>query len=53
MNGPGDRAAPTIVPTLRYDDAPAAVEWLCRAFGFAIQLVVPGARRRRARRGPT
>lgn len=23
-----------IIPTLRYQDAPAAIEWLCRAFGF-------------------
>jgi uncharacterized glyoxalase superfamily protein PhnB len=25
---------PSIVPTLRYKDGAAAVEWLCRAFGF-------------------
>jgi len=24
----------TIIPSLRYRDAPAAIEWLCRAFGF-------------------
>ena len=24
----------TIFPTLRYQDAPAAIEWLGRAFGF-------------------
>ena len=24
----------TIVPCLRYRDAPAAIEWLCRVFGF-------------------
>ena len=30
-----------IIPALRYRDAPAAVEWLCRAFGFARHLVVP------------
>ncbi len=24
----------TIVPGLRYRDAPAAIEWLCRVFGF-------------------
>jgi uncharacterized glyoxalase superfamily protein PhnB len=29
-----------IIPTLRYQDAPAAVEWLCRAFGFERHLVV-------------
>lgn len=30
-----------IIPTLRYRDAPAAIEWLCRAFGFEQHLVVP------------
>lgn len=24
----------TIIPVLRYRDAPAAIDWLCRAFGF-------------------
>ena len=32
----------TIVPALRYRDAPAAIDWLCRAFGFEKHLVVPG-----------
>lgn len=32
-----------IYPTLTYDDAPAAIEWLCRAFGFTKRLVVTGA----------
>ena len=31
-----------VIPTLRYDDADAAVEWLCQAFGFEKHLVVPG-----------
>ncbi len=31
-----------IIPTLRYKDAPAAIEWLCKAFGFEKHLVVPG-----------
>jgi uncharacterized glyoxalase superfamily protein PhnB len=31
-----------IYPTLSYDDAPAAIAWLCRAFGFETRLVVPG-----------
>lgn len=31
-----------IIPTLRYRDAPAAIDWLCSAFGFARHLVVPG-----------
>jgi uncharacterized glyoxalase superfamily protein PhnB len=32
----------TIIPTLRYRDAPTAIEWLCRAFGFEKHMVVPG-----------
>jgi uncharacterized glyoxalase superfamily protein PhnB len=31
-----------VIPYLRYRDAPAAIEWLCTAFGFEQQLVVPG-----------
>ena len=31
----------TIIPILRYRDAPAAIEWLCRVFGFKEHLVVP------------
>ena len=27
---------------MRYKDAPAAIEWLCKAFGFEKHLVVPG-----------
>ncbi len=30
-----------LYPTLSYDDAQAAIEWLCRAFGFRRRLVVP------------
>ena len=30
----------TIMPCLRYRDAPAAIEWLCNTLGFAAQLVV-------------
>ena len=33
---------PSIIPGLRYADAPAAIEWLCEAFGFEATLVVPG-----------
>lgn len=32
----------TIIPTLRYNDAPAAIDWLCDAFGFNRHLVVAG-----------
>jgi uncharacterized glyoxalase superfamily protein PhnB len=31
----------TIVPCLRYRNAPAAIEWLGQAFGFEKQLVIP------------
>jgi uncharacterized glyoxalase superfamily protein PhnB len=30
-----------VIPCLRYRDAPAAIEWLCRVFGFEPRLVVP------------
>lgn len=30
----------TIIPTLRYDDAPRMIDWLCDTFGFARHLVV-------------
>ena len=32
----------TVIPCLRYRDAPAAIEWLCQTFDFEKQLVVPG-----------
>jgi uncharacterized glyoxalase superfamily protein PhnB len=31
-----------IMPAMRYRNAPEAIEWLCRAFGFEKHLVVPG-----------
>ncbi len=31
-----------IVPSLRYQDAPATIEFLCGTFGFARRLVIPG-----------
>ncbi len=31
----------TIILTMRYNDAAAAIEWLCEAFGFEKHLVVP------------
>jgi len=31
----------TIVPSLRYRNASAAIEWLCRVFGLLKNLVVP------------
>jgi uncharacterized glyoxalase superfamily protein PhnB len=32
----------TLIPCLRYRDAPAAIDWLVKVFGFEKQLVVPG-----------
>jgi len=31
-----------IIPSLRYADAPKAIDWLCDAFAFERHLVVPG-----------
>lgn len=31
---------PSLIPCLRYRDAPAAIDWLCNTFGFRRQLVV-------------
>ena len=31
----------TVIPCLRYRDAPKAIEWLCTVFGFEKHLVVP------------
>ncbi len=36
------RSPSDIYPSLTYDDAQTAIDWLCRAFGFTRQLVVPG-----------
>lgn len=36
MNNPA-----TVIPCLRYRNAPEAIEWLCLAFGFEKQLMVP------------
>lgn len=33
---------PRIAPGLYYQDAAAAIDWLCRAFGFAVRLRVEG-----------
>ena len=36
-------SVPNIFPCLSYRDAPAAMEWLTRAFGFETLMAVPGA----------
>ena len=32
----------TVIPSLRYDDAPAAIDWLCANLGFSEHFVVRG-----------
>jgi uncharacterized glyoxalase superfamily protein PhnB len=39
---PSKIAPVNIIPGMRYRNAPAAIEWLCNAFGFEKHLVVPG-----------
>jgi uncharacterized glyoxalase superfamily protein PhnB len=34
--------AAALIPCLRYHDAPAAIDWLCRVFGFESHFMVPG-----------
>jgi uncharacterized glyoxalase superfamily protein PhnB len=41
MKTPAKDTRTTIIPALRYRDGNAAIEWLCRAFGFEKHLVVP------------
>lgn len=40
MTGSNDARA--VYPSLTYADATAAIDWLCRVFGFEKRLVVPG-----------
>jgi uncharacterized glyoxalase superfamily protein PhnB len=42
MNAHATVSGRTLVPTLRYRDVPAAIAWLCNAFGFEKHLVVTG-----------
>lgn len=37
------KSGASLVPCLRYRDAPAAIDWLCEHFGFERHLVVPDA----------
>ena len=41
MSSTAKNTRATVVPCLRYRDAPKAIEWLCSTFGFERQLVVP------------
>ena len=36
------RSPSDIYPSLTYNDAPAAMAWLCQAFGFTQRFAVPG-----------
>ncbi len=42
MSDTNPAASATIIPSLRYREAAAAIDWLCDAFGFERHLVVPG-----------
>src|SRR5271170_3504357 len=41
MSAVAQETRSTVIPGLRYRDAPAAIEWLCDVFGFEKQLVIP------------
>jgi uncharacterized glyoxalase superfamily protein PhnB len=42
MSNQSKEGPATIIQAMRYRNAPAAIEWLCQAFGFEKHLVVPG-----------
>ena len=42
MSSPAANTTSTIIPSLRYRNALAAIDWLCRAFGFEKQAVYAG-----------
>jgi uncharacterized glyoxalase superfamily protein PhnB len=39
MNSPAKNTVATVIPSLRYRDASAMIDWLCNAFGFEKQAV--------------
>jgi len=41
MNSIAKATRAAVIPCMRYRDAPAAIAWLCTAFGFEAQLIVP------------
>lgn len=43
MNTNEKSAKPTVIPVLRYRDAQAAINWLCKSCGFERKLIVPDA----------
>ena len=42
MASTGSSLRSSVIPAMRYRDAPAAIEWLCKVIGFEKHLVVPG-----------
>ena len=42
MNAAKPGRGSPVIPTFRYQDAPAAIEWLCRMLGFEAHLIVSG-----------
>lgn len=42
MNTGSPKTRGAVIPALRYRDAAAAIEWLCKTFGFEKDLIVPG-----------
>jgi uncharacterized glyoxalase superfamily protein PhnB len=42
MTNPATHSKSTIIPALRYRDAPAAIDWLCHVFGFERHAVYEG-----------
>jgi uncharacterized glyoxalase superfamily protein PhnB len=41
MSTPAKTTKATVIPCLRYRNAPAAIDWLCSTFGFEKQAVYP------------
>ena len=42
MANPVKSTGSVVMPTLRYRNAPAAIDWLCNVFGFERHAVYPG-----------
>jgi uncharacterized glyoxalase superfamily protein PhnB len=38
----GPTMSSTVIPCLRYRDAPRMIDWLCETFGFEKHLIIPG-----------
>jgi uncharacterized glyoxalase superfamily protein PhnB len=42
MPDPAGKTAATVIPTMLYRDAPAAIDWLCNVIGFEKRVVYAG-----------